>query len=352
MNGPRASRAWSTAWPSLHSAWLMARNVQRRWPVVRFAVPGVLVVLAALGRAPAVAGALAAAARAPWRVLTIASLLVMVAIERRRRRLDREAHRRWLGALPRDLSSLARAAVVPGAVAFVLALWLVLAAALGQWPVWIPADLLGLGAAGGLIGGALAAVLAAAAAWRRRSPAAGARARRRSRYSLSERPRAGWATGAALTPLGGWPLAEARFGDRPSLRARSLLLLLLAVPMNEPVGRILAGVFVWLLILHLINLLRALLQSAFPAAWWLAPTPVRAARFAAALSVRALAATALTCAALCVVTYATGALAPVHTVLQLGALWLVGVGGLGVTVSVAALCARSKAERAVFRWRG
>ncbi len=158
--------------------------------------------------------------------------------------------------------------------------------------------------------------------------------------------------GAALTPLGGWPLAEARFGDRPSLRARSLLLLLLAVPMNEPVGRILAGVFVWLLILHLINLLRALLQSAFPAAWWLAPTPVRAARFAAALSVRALAATALTCAALCVVTYATGALAPVHTVLQLGALWLVGVGGLGVTVSVAALCARSKAERAVFRWRG
>ncbi len=344
--------SWLDARPSARVAWLIARNALRRWPLVGLAAPFALGAFVALGRASAVARAIAAAAREPWLVLTISTLIATVLVARRRRRLAREAHRRWLGALPSDVSPMVRAASGPLALGLAAVLWLALASAVARLPAWMPARLTVVCIAGAAIGVTLAAAIAAVLEWRTRRGRADPRVRRRSRYSLSERPRSGWATHAVLSPLGGWPLAAARFGDRPNIRARSLWLLLLAVPMNEPVGHILAAVFFWLLMLHLLNLLRAMLRTAFPASWWLAPTSLGPMRFAAALCGRALAATAAACAVLIVLTYALGGPAPARTAALAGALWLVVASGFGVAVSALASRVGSKAERAVFRWRG
>ena len=344
--------SWLDARPSVRLAWLAGRNVLRRWPLAGPAALGALAALATLGRVRAVARAIGSAAREPRLVLVISALTATVLVVRRHRRLAREAHRRWLGALPNDVSAMVRAVSGPVALGLTAAVWLALASALARLPAWMPARIIMAAAAGAVIGVALAAAIAAAREWRARRGRAAARVRRRPRYSPSEPARSGWATRAMLAPLGGWPLAEARFKDRPSIRAHSLWLLLLAVPMNEPVGHVLASVFVWLLILHLLNLLRALVRTAFPASWWLAPTSLGSVRFAIALCRRALGATAAACAVLIVLTYALGGPGPARIGVLAAALWLAVAGGLGVAVSALALRARSKAERAVFRWRG
>jgi len=344
--------SWLDARPSVRVAWLAAGNALRRWPLAGLAALFAFGALVALGRVSAVARAIAAAAHAPGLVLPICTLIAAVLVVRRRRRIARQAHRHWLGALASDVAPMVRAASGPVALGLVVALWLALASALTRLPVWMPARLIAVGFAGAVIGVALAAALAALLAWRARRARADRGMGRRSRYSLSERPRAGWATHAALSPLGGWPLAEARFGDRPNIRARSLLLLLLAVPMNEPVGHILGAVFAWLLMLHLLNLLRTMVRTAVPASWWLAPTSLGPVRFALALCWRALAASAAVCVVLIALTYALGGPAPARTAVLAGALWLVVAGGLGVAVGALALAVGSKAERAVFRWRG
>ena len=344
--------SWLDARPSVRLAWLIGRNVLRRWPLVGPVALGALAALAMLGRVQAVARAIGSAAREPRLVLVISALIATVLVARRHLRLARVAHRRWLGALPNDVPAMVRAASGPVALGLAAAVWLALASTLARLPAWMPARIILVAAAGAVIGVALAAAIAAAREWRARRGRCAARVRRRSRYSPSEPARSGWATRAMLAPLGGWPLAEARFRDRPSIRAHSLWLLLLAVPMNEPVGHVLASVFVWLLILHLLNLLRALVRAAFPASWWLAPTSLGPVRFAIAFCRRSLGATAAACAVLIVLTYALGGATPARISALAAALWLAVAGGLGVALSALALRARSKAERAVFRWRG
>ncbi len=344
--------SWLDARPSARVACLAGRNALRRWPLVGLVALCVLAALATLGRVRAVARAIAAAAHEPWPVLTIATVIVAILVVRRRRRLAREAHRDWLGALPSDVSPMVRAASGTLGLGLVGALWLALASVLARLPAWMPVRLIVVCVAGAVIGVTLAAAVAAVLERRARRGRTDPRVRRRSRYSLGERPRPGWSTQAAVSSLGGWPLAEARFADRPNIRARSLWLLLLAVPMNEPVGRILAAVFVWLLMLHLLNLLRAMVRTACPASWWLAPTGLRPVRFAAALCWRALAATAAACIVLIALTYAVGGPAPARTAVLAGALWLAVAGGVSMAVSALALRSGSKAERALFRWRG
>lgn len=337
--------SWLDARPTVRTAWLCTRNVMRRWPLASVATVAAWAALALLGRLKTVAELIAAAARHPFFVLAAATLLAMIIVQRRRRRIAREAQRYWLAALPSDLPPTARATMGWLAGAAVVALWLVLTAEVARLPGRIPAVLIAFAAVGGVFGFALGWALSALTTLRMRHRRTGARAR--SRYSLSGRSRPGWATRAALTPLGGWPLAEARFRDRPNVRARSLGLLLLAVPLGTPVGRILTGVFAWLLLLHLINLMIAVLRAALPASWWLAPTPLGSTRFAVVLCHRAVAEMVIVWALLLGLTAAAFGSTAARTGTVIAVLWIGAACVLGLSASVLAMRAGSRAQPAV-----
>jgi len=109
-----------------------------------------------------------------------------------------------------------------------------------------------------------------------------------SRYAIVRRPRRTWASDPKLLPLAYWPTAQAKFWDRPKVRARTLILLLFALPLGVTGAVALAAAVVWLIVLHMVNLLLGLIRSAFAASWWLAPTAVGRLRFGAALAHRGL----------------------------------------------------------------
>jgi hypothetical protein len=114
---------------------------------------------------------------------------------------------------------------------------------------------------------------------------------------------------------------------------------------------VLAGALVWLLILHLINLMRALVHTACEASWWLAPTPLAPPRFALALCHRALLAQSAVWVLLIGLAYVIAGSAAARTSALIGALGLAVASGLGITLSVLALRGGSKAESMVYRWR-
>ena len=342
--------AWLDARPSVRAAWLQWRNLWRRWPLPAGAIVCAFAALGALGRIRAVAYMLALAALSRWFVVSVTTVLAAFLALRHQRRLELDGHRHWLAALPSDLSPTARTAARALVAWLVATVLIALLSIVARLPVWVPLRLMGYSGAAVALGVTLAAVLAAAGARRRRAGRAPGMLAR-SRYAAARRARPGRAHQGALAPLGEWPLAAARFRDRPTIRARSLLLLLLAVPMNVSGGAALAAAAAWLLGLHLINLLLAQARAALSAAWWLAPTPVRPLRFATALTHRMLGAQILACAALVAIAYVTLGAGSLRTAGALAGLWLVVAGVLGVAASVFALRTRSIAASPLHRWR-
>lgn len=353
-----ASLPWWSARPSLRVGWLACRNAVRRWPLLAVGLVVALVACAALGRVAAVGEALAIAASAPVIVGIVSALLFGMATVRRRRRLSAARHCEWLAALPDDVALTTRAAGAPAIVWVGIALAVL--AAMGSAALSTPliGTLLLASAVGCLIAAGTVALFtfgAEAAASR-----VAARSRRGaepsryvsppSRYAIVRRPRRAWATSPKLHPLGYWPLAQAKFFDRPKVKARSLILLLMALPLEVTGPIALAAGAVWLVTLHLLNLLLGVIRVAFAASSWLAPTPVGLVRFMAAVGYRVLLAEIAACALLVAMAYAIGGTVPLGRALPSAIAWIVVVGLLGAAACVAALRTPSVARSVLHRW--
>ncbi|HEY6457616.1 MAG TPA: hypothetical protein VIY90_20245 [Steroidobacteraceae bacterium] len=342
--------------PSLRVGWLKWRNAARRWPLAASVLLLAFIGLGALGRMEVAQRALATLASAPLVIFTITAVILTAIILRRRRRLTSARHRDWLAALPHDLSLTARAAVAP------LPLWggaiLIIAVAAIAANLGFSASIsLLVAAAGGYLAAiavvTLVRIVEAKTQTRRRSRQAIGRRRYESppsHYAVVLRGRSDWATNAGLLPLGYWPVAQTKFWDRPKLRARSLVLMLLAVPLDVAGGVVLVAACAWLLTLHLVNLLLGVIRVAFTASWWLAPTPIGTVRFTAAVSHRALAGQVATCALLAGAAYAIKGAPALHTGVLFAVGWLGAVCLVSATACAIALRTRSTARSVLHRW--
>ncbi len=342
--------AWLAARPSARVLWLQGRNLWRRWPLALAVLAAVFLALGALGRIRAVIYVIALAALSPRAVLVVAAVITATLALRHRRRLRDNWHRHWLAALPGDVSLTVRTAAGPVALWLAAAALIVLMSLAAQLPAWVPARLLGYCACGVVLGVALAAAFTAVISRGGQSGRA-ARALPHSRYAAARAASGARRRGVSLAPLGDWPRADTQFRDRPTIRARSLVLLLLAVPMGVAAGPVLAAAAAWLIMLHLINLLVALARTAFSASWWLAPTPLGPMRFAAALSHRTFAAQVGASALLIAIAYVALGPESLRTVCAIAVLWLAAVGVLGTAACAAALRTPSIAASALHRWR-
>lgn len=347
MDDRRALRA--TRRPSVVVAWLQGRNLWRRWPRAAAVFTLAFLALGLLGRIRAVEYLMALSALSPRFVVTLSAMLAAILTLRRGGRLVNNRHRDWLAALPRNLPIALRASVGPLAVLLFAAALLAVLAVAGQWPAWIALKLIGSIAAGSALGAGFGAAFMIANA--RPGGHGGHRAyvQPRSQYA-SVRPAHGAQGRATLLPLGAWPVAEARFRDRPAIRARSLILLLLAVPMGVSGGTVLAAAAAWLILLHLINLTRAMLHTAFSAARWLAPTAPGPARFAWALTHRVLGAQVLAAALLLAIAAVTRAASDLRLAGLIVTGWFAVVMVLAAAGSLLALRSAASAASILQRW--
>ncbi len=337
--------SWLAARPSLRVAGLQWRNLWRRWPLAALGVSGAALSLGALGRSAAIGDLIERVARAPRMVLAVATVFAATLVLRQRRRVASQWQFHWLAPLPHDLSIATRTAATALVAWISGAALIALVSVVAGLPVWVPARLLACGSGGVALGVLLAAVLSV------RGVTGGSIAPPRSRWTAARPSLATAASGGSLRPLGAWPLAETRYRDRPTIRARSLLLLLLAVPMGTSGGTALAAATGWLLALHLLNLLLSLARCAFGAARWLGPTPLSPMRFAVALSHRIWIAQLLGSAALSLIVYVTLGAGASREALALGALWVAVGGAMGWGLCVWALRSRSIAASVAHRWR-
>lgn len=348
--------------PRQRVLWLKCRNAVRRWPLPWVALALGLIALYALGHVPAVSRALTAIADVPLAAGVATTVVFARIMLSRWRRLERDRHRDWLAALPHEDFPVARAAGASFLIwaGTALCALIVSVAAEVHLPI-VATDL--LASAAGFIAAVVGVSVAAAA--ERRSAERAQRVWRaggisghaplksaspHSRYAIVQQARPHWATRASLIPLGYWPLAQARFQERPKVRARSLLLLLLSLPLGITGGAALAAAVGWAIALHLVNLLLGVVRVAFPASWWLAPTPIRAVRFASALTHRALLGQLAACALLVAAVSAIGGTAVLHSALVTGLGWIGAVCALSAGVSVLALRTPSIARSVLHRW--
>jgi hypothetical protein len=345
-----AAAVWLDERPSLRVAWRVWRNTARRWPLAGAAPLIAAVALAALGRSAAMDRALALAAGAPLAVFAVTAALLAMVVLRRGQRLARARHRDWLAALPNDLSLMARAAGAPLLIWCTAAVVIAAAAATAKLSVRDGAAVM-LASVGGCVAAlAIATLFVAGEARRERRIAGRPRHAAPSRYAIVRRPRCRWATSASLLPLGYWPVAHAKFLDRPKIRARSVALLLLGAPMNVAGAVVLAAAVVWFITLHLFNLLIGIVRVAFAASWWLAPTPVAAVRFAAAVVHRALAAQVAACALLLGMVYAAEGRAAWRAALLRFVVLMSAACLVSAAVCILALRTREVARSGLHRW--
>jgi len=346
--------------PSLRTGWLASCNVLRRWPLLWLIAALVLTACAALGHFASMGPGLALAAAEPILVAALSAAAFAIATLRRRKRLATQRPRDWLASLPSDLSLGARAATVPAVIWGGVAL-VVTAAAIGaRLPVSVCGTLLAASAAGCLLASAVLAILSSLATRSSRSRRNGAPSRLTlppsqfvlppSRYAIVRRPRRTWASDPKLLPLAYWPTAQAKFWDRPKVRARTLILLLFALPLGVTGAVALAAAVVWLIVLHMVNLLLGLIRSAFAASWWLAPTAVGRLRFGAALAHRGLVAEIASCALLVGMSYAVGGAPAFHRALPPAVGWIGVACVLSATACLMALRTQSVARSVLHRW--
>lgn len=339
--------------PSLRAGWLVCWNVTRRWPVLAWVAALVLAASAALGRLAVVSDALRLAAASPILVAGASAVVFATAVLRRRSRLIRQRHRDWLAPLPSDLSPGTRAASKPALAWTGVALVIVAAAAGARLPASASESLLAATAAGCVLALVAIALFSLGARLTLRSRRKGGPSEfvpPASRYAIVRRPRRAWASHPKIVPLGYWPSAQAKFWNRPKVRARSLVLLLLGLPLEVTGAVALAAAAVWLLMLHMVNLLLGIVRSAFAASWWLAPTPIGLARFSVALSHRALLAEIASCALLVGMTDGIGGAAALERALPPAMAWIGATCAVSAAACVLARRNRQVARSVLHRW--
>ncbi len=348
MEDLSASR--TARWPSIEVTRLQWRNLWRRWPRAAVALTVAFLALGLLGRIRAVESLLALAALSPGFVVTLSAMLAGVLVLRSGTRRTNDRQHDWLAALPRNVPIVLRSSAGPIAVLVIAAILVVDLSLAGQWPAWIALRFMGSLAAGSALGAGLAAAFMAAHVRPGRSSGRDARAQPRSRYAAGRLARLGAPRRATLLPLGAWPVTEAHFRDRPTIRARSLILLLLAVPIGVSGGTVLAAAAAWLIVLHLINLTRALLRTAFNAARWLAPNAPSPLRFTGALAHRVLGAQGLAVALLLAIAAVTRTPADLRLAGLIAAALLAALLILAVAGALLALRSGASAASLLQRW--
>jgi hypothetical protein len=267
----------------------------------------------------------------------VAAAAVAAATTRRKAGVRRELGQSWLAALPSAQSQLARVALAPlGLVALVVSVLII--ATLAGLPLPAAAVILAAIAAGAAAGLVIGWLLPRGSA----APTPG------SWYALVPRSRSDLRP--TLLPLAHWPIAATRVWGRPSIRARWVLVVLLAVPLGTPAAKALAAAAGVLVGWYLLTLLVAVMRVAFAAAWWLAPTSIGILRFTGSLVYLAWLRQLLIC---CLSLAATDALGGASVLREGGAIaaaWLAlcclsGAGACGW-----ALAPRSIAHSRLHRW--
>ena len=348
------SRSWLDLRPRLRVTGLAWANLLHRWPLAGAALALLPIAMGVAAGASGLERSLDAAAKVPLLVLGGTLVAFAAMIERIRRRLASNRHRDWLAALPSDLPLTARAAALPGALWVGVAVAATIAALFASDRLQAFATLI-MASAAGLVA-AIATVAIGAAIGERRAarPSRSGREVKHvpapSRYAFVRGVRASWATRAQLTPLGYWPVAQAKYSQRPKNQARSLVLLLLGLPLDVPGAVALAAAAVWLVTLHLVNLFLAVVRVALAASWWLAPTPVGAMRFAAAVCHRAMVGEIAGCAVLVALAEATAGARGAHLALPYALTWLAAVCLVSAGVCCFALRTVAVARSPLHRW--
>jgi hypothetical protein len=274
--------------PLLLAEWLALRNVVSRARAYALAVVGAAVgiigacavlLLTLRSHFPTVFATLLA-----YRVLMLVAIAAyaVVAVSRNRRRAEVRYTQFWLAAAP--VRQYSRTLAILVVTLLPLASQLFAACVL----------LVAMGLAGGVelttVGESLAwivggAAIGAAIGWwsARRSRAD---ALEGSRYVRQVKPRTD--TVPSTAALSGWPLAQVRAWGRPDNLRILLMVAMLAVQAGSSALVGLSVVAIWLVGGYLAGLLTAILQTASAASHWLRSTPIPFARFAWAVTRRAL----------------------------------------------------------------
>ncbi|MGH8149907.1 MAG: hypothetical protein ACRETB_08040 [Steroidobacteraceae bacterium] len=335
---------WLARRPYSLALLLTWRNAWRRSRAVRAAGGVAVVALAGLACWPAAGTVGDTLAENAPAVFAAAVILFAVLAARRRRRLGAERAGSWLAALPGVSPPIERAAVfaLPALVALELLLGAVLVAAQAsrRLPIGAAGALLLVLAAGGVAG-----FWAGWFLWRPRRDRTPP-----SRRAVTRRPRTGWASRPTLAPLGYWAAALTRWWLRPKISARWELLVLLALPMGISGAKALGAAGAGLVFLYLVSRLLAVIRVAFAASWWIAPTPIRALRFAVSVTGLALLQQAVICVLLLVAVDALGTTLALRPGIVAAIGWMLGCILVGGAACKYALRHRSLAASRLHRW--
>ncbi|MEJ1966600.1 MAG: hypothetical protein WDO56_35700 [Gammaproteobacteria bacterium] len=211
----------------------------------------------------------------------VAALHAATSVARLRPRFIADRERSWLAALPHRVPVSARISFGFCVQALAIAALFASIAATSEVP-WSAARSAWLGVLGGYVAGALFGWLQHRVFPAHSSESSG------SQYAIVREPRKRWAVAPALFPLSYWAAAWARTLSNPSVTARTLIVVLLGIPMGTPGEVVLAAAGGWMAGLYVLMNLVATVRTAFAAGWWLRPTPVRFVRFTGTLVSRTL----------------------------------------------------------------
>jgi hypothetical protein len=255
----------------LQSRWLQWRNALRRHPSIYAAL---IIVPAAFvwGCSRGAARALMQQAAAHWLLTaSVFAALCAASVTRARARAQQRQLHSWLAALPVSNRLVVAAVRVP-----LLALGIILVAVGTAWGAGLSAAATALLLSS--IAGAGALGVGIGWYWPHRQapliPPSWYTRIRRSRQAS----RHAWVWG-----LGTWPLARSQVWGRPRITARQLALVALAMPLGTPAIQALLAMGAALIAAYLLRMLAATVRVAFPAARWLAPTPIGFVRLTCAL---------------------------------------------------------------------
>lgn len=209
-----------------------------------------------------------------------AAIHASTSVSRRKPALLAESESSWLAALPYRVSIPARIAFGFGVQLATLAVLCAGIAAVSS-ASWLDARAAWLGVFAGYVLGGIAGWFAHAI-----FPVGGTEGA--AQYAIVRHVRKNWAVAPRLHPLSYWPVAWARRLNNPQVSARTMLFVLLALPMGTTGEEALAFGASWMVGLYVLLNLVATVRTAFAAGWWLTPTPVALGPFTRTLISRVL----------------------------------------------------------------
>jgi hypothetical protein len=274
----RVTPRWVRRRPLLLVRWLQLTNRFRGSGYVLVIALVLLAVFVWLVTRPLAAQVLAVASDR-WPLAFVAGFAhAATSVARRKPRLQVENAGSWLAALPHRVSVPSRIALGFLVQLVVAAMFCIGIAAASSVP-WADARTAWLALFSGYVAGGLLGWFGHVF-----FPAG----TKGSEHAVVRRVRDKWAVAPKLYPLSFWPVAWARALNNPQVSARTLLAVLLGLPMGTTGAVAIAIAAGWMVALYVVINLVATIRTAFAAGWWLMPTPVERSPFTRTLVSRAL----------------------------------------------------------------